>query len=234
MIARNLKSVTERIAKSCEKVGRSPQDVELVAITKEASVSQIEEVLGLGVRTLGENRVQDALAKHRIIGDRAQWHLIGHLQTNKAKDAVGIFSLVHSVDSLRLAAAIDKEAKKINKIQDVLIQVNTSAEATKFGMPPEAALDFLKEAALYRNINIKGLMTIAPEVDDPQEARPYFRKLKQLLDEINERRTTPVRRSLGDGGIDERRVLSMGLTNDFEVAIEEGSTMVRIGRAIFG
>ena len=224
MIASNLKSVTERIAKSCEKAGRSPQEVRLVVVTKEASLEEIGEVLNSGVRTLGENRVRDALAKQRSIGDRADWHLVGHLQTNKARDAVRIFSLIHSVDSLRLAQEIDKEAKKINKVQDALIQVNTSAEATKFGMPAETVFDFLKESALYRNISIKGLMTIAPEVDDPEKTRPYFRKLKQLLDDINERRTTN----------DERRTLSMGMTNDFEVAIEEGSNMVRIGRAIFG
>ena len=224
MIAHNLKSVAERITKSCEKVGRSPQEVRLVVVTKEASLDEIGEVLNSDVRTLGENRVRDALAKQRSIGNRAEWHLVGHLQTNKAKDAVGIFSLIHSVDSLRLAAAIDKEAKKINKVQDVLVQVNTSGEATKLGMPPEAVFRFLKESALYRNISIKGLMTIAPEVDDTEKTRPFFLRLRELRNEINNLQLTAYSLQL----------LSMGMTNDFEVAIEEGSNMVRIGRAIFG
>jgi len=224
MIAENLKSVTQRIARSCEKVGRSPGDVTLICVTKEASISQVEEALGAGAKNLGENRVQGLVAKHKIAGDRAAWHLVGHLQTNKVKDAVKIASLIHSVDSIRLAKEIDKEAARIGKVQDILIQLNTSGEKTKFGLAPDTVQDFIKEVAIYNNISIKGLMTIAPEVADPEIVRPYFRKLKELSDEINDPRST----------IHDPRILSMGMTNDFEVAIEEGSTMVRIGRAIFG
>ena len=223
MIADNLKSVTQRIAKCCKKVGRSPEEVQLVCVTKEACADEIEEVLDSGVHILGENRIQTALIKYKSIGDRAIWHLVGHLQTNKAKDAVNIFSLIHSVDSARLAKEIDKAAKKINKIQDVLIQVNTSGEKTKFGASPESVIDIFKEISLYPNITIKGLMTIASEVDDPEKARPYFRALRELRDKINPIHNTQYTIP----------ILSMGMSGDFEVAIEEGSNMVRIGRAIF-
>ena len=224
MIADNLKSVRQKISNACEKTGRSPQDVELVCVTKEARPPRMIEVLDLGVRIFGENRVQDAILKHQIIGDRAAWHLVGHLQTNKVKDAVRIFSLIHSVDSLRLAEEIDKEAGKIKKAQDILIQVNTSGEETKFGIEADNTIDFAKKLTLYPNINIKGLMTIAPEVDDPEKVRPYFRILRELRDKINSLQLTAYSLQL----------LSMGMSNDFEVAIEEGSNMVRIGRAIFG
>ena len=223
MITDNLKSVRQRIAKCCEKSGRKPSDVELVCVTKEASVNQIDEALNSGAHIIGENRVQDAVLKHRSIGSRAVWHLIGHLQTNKVKDAVKIFSLIHSVDSTRLTAEIDREAKKIEKVQDILVQVNVSGEKTKFGIAPDAVIGFLKEASLYPNINIIGLMTIAPETGSPERSRPHFRALKELKDEINA--LNIARCTL--------RILSMGMSNDFEAAIEEGSGLVRIGRAIF-
>ena len=172
---------------------------------------------------IGENRVQDALLKYQAIGDRAAWHLIGHLQTNKTRDAVKIFSLIHSLDSVRLAREIDKEASKLGKIQDALVEVNVSGEDSKFGIGPGELKDFLKEVALYPNINIKGLMTIAPMAGDPEKSRPYFRRLRELRDEVNTIRY--MRYAIRD--------LSMGMTDDFEVAIEEGATMVRIGRAIF-
>jgi pyridoxal phosphate enzyme (YggS family) len=223
MISENLKAVTQRISRSCEKSGRPTDAVRLVCVTKEADIAQIEEVLALGVMDIGENRVQDALVKYKAIGNRTIWHLIGHLQTNKAKDAVRIFSLIHSVDSVRLAKEIDAQAKRIGKIQNILIQVNTSGEESKFGVAPDEALKLFEEIVLYPNISMLGLMTIAPEVDDPEEARPCFRKLREIMDEINDLKLTAY--SL--------KLLSMGMTNDFEVAIEEGSTMVRVGRAIF-
>jgi len=181
----------------------------------------MEEALAAGATVFGENRVQDALKKYEIIGDKVKWNLIGHLQTNKAKDAVKMFSLIHSVDSLHLAEEIDKQAAKINKTQDILIQVSTSGEESKFGIRPEEVDDLLKKLLAYRHISIKGFMTIAPEVDDPEAVRPYFRALRELRDRVNQSFNT------------QYRVLSMGMTNDFEIAIEEGSTMVRVGRAIF-
>ncbi|MDD5618383.1 MAG: YggS family pyridoxal phosphate-dependent enzyme [Candidatus Omnitrophica bacterium] len=222
MIAENLKAVTQIMSRSCEKSGRSADAVKLICVTKEANLSQIEETLALGVKDIGENRVQDALVKYRAIGGRAIWHLIGHLQTNKVRDIVGISSLIHSVDSLRLAEVIDREAKRAGKIQDILIQVNTSGEESKFGISRDEVKPFFEKAVLYPNISILGLMTIAPEVRDPEEARPCFRRLRELRDELQ---------SLQPSAISYQ--LSMGMTNDFEVAIEEGSTMVRIGRAIF-
>ena len=234
MIAENIKAITRRIARSCEKSGRPASQVELVCVTKEATVEQMGEALNAGARIFGENRVQDAIAKHKAIGDKASWHLIGHLQTNKAKDAVKIFDLIHSVDSVHLAHEIDKQAGKLGKVQDVLIQVNTSGEESKFGVTPEAAMGLLKEIALYPNIKIKGLMTIAPEAEDPEVVRPYFRTLRELRDKINDVRSSAERSEASPMGTAyDLRTLSMGMTNDFEAAIEEGATRVRIGRAIF-
>jgi pyridoxal phosphate enzyme (YggS family) len=223
MIAENLKAVTQRISRSCEKSGRPADAVKLICVTKEADLTEIEEVLALGVKDIGENRVQDALSKYMAIDGRAVWHLIGHLQTNKVSHVVRIFSLIHSVDSLRLVEAIDREAKKISKVQNVLIQVNTSGQKSKFGISQDEVRPFFEKAASYANINILGLMTMAPEAEDPEEARPCFRSLRELRDQLNEIRYTKY----------DIRILSMGMTNDFEVAIEEGSTMVRVGRAIF-
>ncbi len=223
MISENLKAVTQRISKSCEKSGRPTDAVKLVCVTKEADLPEIEEVLALGVKDIGENRVQDVLVKYKAIGNRAIWHLIGHLQTNKVRDAVGISSLIHSVDSLRLVEVIDREAKRVGKVQDILIQVNTSGEESKFGVSQYGVRLFFEKAALYPNISILGLMTMAPEVLNPEETRPCFRRLRELRDEINSLKLTAYSLQL----------LSMGMTNDFEVAIEEGSDLVRVGRAIF-
>ena len=223
MISDNLKSVTQRITRCCEKMGKGPGCVTLICVAKEVGPREIKEAVGLGVKDIGENRVQDALSKYKVLGDIVRWHMIGHLQTNKVKDALKIFSLIHSVDSMRLAEEIDKEAGRAKKVQDILIQVNVSGEDTKFGIRPDEAGSFIKAVSLCANINIRGLMTIAPEVKDPETVRPYFRKLRALMDEINSLKLTAYSLQL----------LSMGMTNDFEVAIEEGSNMVRIGRAIF-
>ena len=221
MIEENIKDVTQRIARCCKKSGRVPEDVKLICVTKMASIEDIEEALSLGISSIGENRVRDAAVKYSIIGNRAEWHLIGHLQTNKVREAVKIFSLIHSVDSVRLAKEIDKEAGKIGKVQDILVQVNTSGEASKFGIEPADADKLIKEIAVYPNINIRGLMTIAPEVNDPETVRPYFRALRELRDKVNSILNT------------QYPILSMGMTGDLEIAIEEGSNMVRVGRAIF-
>lgn len=223
MTADNLSSVRERIANACLKAGVNPDSVLLVAVTKEAGISQIEEALRLGLKDMGENRAQDLVTKYRYIGDKANWHFIGHLQTNKVRDVVRIASLIHSVDSLKLAKEIDAQAAKIGKIQKVLIQVNTSGENTKFGVHPDEAIGLIKEASSYGSVEVEGLMTMAPEAEDPELARPYFRRLRELRDKIN---------SLGIT-CKMLHALSMGMTNDFEVAIEEGSDILRIGRAIF-
>ncbi len=221
MIAGNLKSVRQRIARSCERALRPAEDVKLVCVTKGSSIEEIKEVLDAGAGILGENRVQEAILKYNAIGKRPEWHLVGHLQTNKARDAVKIFSLIHSVDSLRIAEEIDRQAKRVGKVQDLLVEVNVSGSITKFGIRDDEIFDILKRLSLYCNINIKGFMTIAPEAQDPEFARPYFIKLRQLRDEANSMLNT------------QYSILSMGMSGDFEIAIEEGSNMVRIGRAIF-
>ena len=223
MISDNINAVTSKITKRCDKLGRPADSVKLICVTKEADVSQIEDALVCGIRNLGENRVQDLISKYKAIGDAATWHLIGHLQTNKVKDAVRISTLIHSVDSLRLLREINNQAARIGKVQGLLIQVNTSLEATKFGIKPEEVKGFLNESLLYTNIDIKGLMTIAPEYDDPEKARPWFRVLRELRDEMNSLQILRF----------QLKELSMGMSNDFEIAIDEGATMVRVGRAIF-
>lgn len=208
--------VRKRIEQAAERAGRDPHTVRLIVVTKEAEIDEIREVMASGVTDIGENRAKDALSKREVFDSHlVSWHMIGHLQSNKAKDAVRIFSIVHSVDSIKLVHILNKEAKKNNKIQDILIEVNTSGEETKFGVKPNRVEDFLKEARDLKHINILGLMTMAPFVKVAEMARPYFKKLKQLAD------------------THKLKELSMGMTQDFEVAIEEGATMVRIGSAIF-
>lgn len=214
MVKENLASCAKRIAARAT----------LVAVTKGVPLPLIYEAIDSGVTNIAENRIQEALMKYgpvcayaRNSGVSLKWHMVGHLQTNKVKDAVGMFDLIHSVDSIKVAFEINKEAGKAGKLQDVLIEVKTSAEATKYGFAPSEVREVVKEISAFKNINMKGLMTVAPIVDDAQKARPYFRQLRELRDEI------------GHG----LEVLSMGMTDDFEAAIQEGANMVRIGRGIF-
>lgn len=227
-IKENILRIRERIRASCVKSGRLPESVTLVAVTKNRGVEQIKEAIAYGIVDIGENRIQEAIDKYSssqlATGDlQLRWHMVGHLQTNKVKDAVKIFDLIHSVDSLRLAQEIDKQAARINKVQDILIEVKTSPEETKSGVKPEEAEVFLKDISGLNNIKVRGLMTIAPLADNPENSRPYFRALRELRDKINQLRATSY----------ELRTISMGMTDDFEVAIEEGADMVRLGRAIF-
>jgi len=219
MIRENILNIRKRI---------SP-DIAIVVVTKSRTIEELIQVIQAGINDIGENKVQEALVKfaeYRVPSTeyRVRWHLIGHLQTNKVKDAVKIFDLIQSVDSLHLAAEINKQAAKINKIQDILIEVKTSPEATKFGLKRDEAIGVIKEMAKLKNISIKGLMTIAPLADDPEKARPYFRMLREIRDEIIQYSVLGTR----------YLILSMGMTDDFEVAIQEGANMVRLGRAIFG
>ena len=222
-VRENITSVLQRISSTALKAGRPPEEVELICVTKEADVHAVREAISCGITDAGENRVQDAISKYRAIGDAVRWHMIGHLQSNKAKPAVEMFHLIHSVDSLRLMEELDKHSVRINKIQEILIQVNVSGEKQKFGIDPQGLNELIMAAPGFKHIKVAGLMTIAPLADNQELARPFFRRLKQIADEI---------RALRIEGV-EMRELSMGMTQDFEVAIEEGSTMVRIGRAIF-
>jgi len=228
MIKENILKIRNRIKEVSFRINKDPAGIIIVAVTKNRAVSQIEEAIASGIADIGENRVQEAAVKYSAVHCtpytvQPRWHMIGHLQTNKIKDAVRIFDLIQSVDSVRLAKEIDKKAAKINKIQEILLEVKTSPEAAKFGLKPEEVIEVIKETVEFKNIKINGLMTIAPLADDPEKTRPYFRLLRELRDKINELRAMNY----------ELITLSMGMTDDFQIAIEEGSTMVRIGRAIF-
>ena len=230
MIKENFLNIKERISLVCSKIKKDPQSVTIVAVSKNRSAAQIKEAINLGLGDIGENRVQEALIKYNELRTQElasprtiRWHMVGHLQTNKVKEAVKVFSLIHSVDSLRLAAEIGKQAAGINKVQDILIEVKTSPEAAKYGVLPADTPALLREAVKFKNLKIKGLMTVAPLVDNPEQARPYFKALREIFEYLNGLSSIGCRLS----------ILSMGMSEDFEVALEEGANMVRIGRAIF-
>ena len=223
-IKNNLEIINEKMKRAALKVNRKPEEIKLVAVTKTATAEQIKEAINAGVKIIGENRVQDAKEKYQILTADIEWHLIGHLQTNKTKYAVEIFNCIHSVDSIKLAQEIEKRSKQFGKKMDVLVEVNVSGEETKYGIKPEEVDPFLKEISEFPGIRVRGLMTIAPIVEDKEEVRPYFRKLRELSEEIKSKNIENVKMDY----------LSMGMTEDFEIAIEEGANMVRIGRGIFG
>ncbi len=232
-IAENIKVVRDRIEVAVKRSGRDPSEIKLVAVSKTVDIDRVKEAVIAGITILGENRVQEAKGKIEAVNklqtpdSRLQtisWHMVGHLQTNKAKTAIRLFDLIHSVDSLRLAEEIDRESRKAGKVQDVLVEVNLAGEETKHGVSEEGTISLLKEMSKLKNISVKGLMTMPPFSEDPEKVRPYFRRLREIRDNINELRVTGY----------ELRDLSMGMSNDFEAAIEEGATMVRVGVAIFG
>ena len=217
--------IQERIAKAAESAGRSLEDVQLVAVSKTKPVESVRQALDAGLDLFGENYIQEAREKvNALAATPARWHFIGHLQSNKAKYAVRLFELIHSVDSEKLARELNKQAVKIDKVQPILVQVNISREATKSGTTREETVDLVTTISSLKNLSLKGLMTMPPFFDDPDRARPYFQELRELRDHI---------RALDIPGIgmDE---LSMGMTGDFEAAVEEGATLVRVGTAIFG
>ena len=220
-----LKRVKERISRAAEACGRPADSVRLVAVSKTMPVQVVREAIEAGVTDLGENYIQEAREKFNALASLpAAWHFIGHLQSNKAKYAVRMFDLIHSVDSLKLATALDRYAEKIDRVQPILIQVNVAREDSKSGIYAEEALPLLKAVAGMKNIAVRGLMTIPPYFNAPEKVRPFFAALRELRDRI---------RKEGIANI-EMNELSMGMTGDFEAAIEEGATMVRIGTAIFG
>lgn len=223
-IAENIEKIRGQIAHACEKVDRGPDAIQLVAVTKTVGVPAILEALDAGIEIIGENRVQEAWDKYEAIGDRARWHMIGHLQRNKVKRVLEFAEMIQSVDSLRLAKEVQKQAQKLDRSVDVLLEVNTSGEETKYGFSPDNTVAAIEQIAELPNLNIKGLMTIGAFLPDPEDVRPCFRRLHALRDEVRQRAIA---------GVD-MEVLSMGMTDDFEVAVEEGATMVRIGRSIFG
>lgn len=226
MIKENLACVREKIREAAQRAGRLPEDIRLISVTKNATVKQIEEAINCGVSDIGENRVGDALLKYRQLGEaagKARWHMIGHLQTNKVKKALEIFTVVHSLDNLDMAEELEKRALLSGRRVDCLVEVNTSGESSKYGIEPEEALSFVRKASRFTHISIIGLMTMAPLADKAELSRPYFIRLRELRDLLQAENIENT----------DIRELSMGMSQDFEVAVEEGATFLRIGTAIF-
>lgn len=223
-VAENLKTIRERVDAACERAGRRPEEVALIAVSKTKPLSMLQEAYEAGARDFGENKVQEILEKYPEMPEDARFHMIGHLQTNKAKQVVGKAVLIHSVDSLHLAEKIEQEAAKRDLTADILLEVNVAREESKFGLMLEEVIPLLEEVKNLPHVRVRGLMTIAPNVENPEENRKHFKKLYQLYVDIKSK-------NIDNGTMS---VLSMGMTGDFEVAVEEGATMIRVGTGIFG
>lgn len=224
MIVENIEHVRENIEKACKKAGRSVDEVTLIAVSKTKPYTDIEEALKSGTLDYGENKVQEMCEKYEILPKNIRWHMIGHLQRNKVKYLVGKTELIHSVDSIRLAEQIEKEYEKKDETANILIEVNMAQEESKFGITSQETEELIRKISTFEHIRIKGLMTIAPYTDNPETNRVYFRQMKKLSVDIRDK-------NIDNVSMD---VLSMGMTGDYQVAIEEGSTMVRVGTGIFG
>ena len=223
VIKDNVKRVLEDIKEYAIKSGRKPEDVTLVAVTKTVSAKEAQEVMDAGVLTLGENRVQSLLDKYEVLKDKPCWHLIGHLQTNKVKYIADKVSLIHSVESLKLAEEINNRFSEKGRVAEVLVQVNVSGEESKFGITPYDTFDLIEKISELKNVKVKGLMTMAPLIATPDECRKYFYELKKLSQDIADKKYENV----------EMRHLSMGMSGDYKEAILEGATIVRVGSALF-
>ena len=224
MLADNLQQVHANIEKACALSGRKPDEVTLVAVSKTKPVSMLQEAYDAGARVFGENKVQEIMDKYDQLPSDIKWHMIGHLQRNKVKYIIDKVAMIHSVDSLRLAQTIEQEAAKKDIVMPVLLEVNVAEEESKFGLKVDEVLPLLQEISEFSHIQVNGLMTIAPFVENPEENREVFRTLKKLSVDISAKNINNVTMS----------VLSMGMTGDYEVAVQEGSTMVRVGTGIFG
>jgi hypothetical protein len=220
----NWNEIEEQIAQACQRAGRDRSEVTLIAVSKTKPVPMLQEVYDLGARDFGENKVQELCDKIEVLPEDIRWHMIGHLQTNKVKYIVGRTALIHSVDSLHLAEEIEKQAAKRDVVVPILIEVNIAEEESKFGIRGDETIALVRQVAAFPHIHIEGLMTIAPYVENPEENRLYFRQIRQLSVDIAAENIDNVGMS----------VLSMGMTGDYTVAIEEGATMVRVGTGIFG
>ncbi len=223
-VKENLTKVRKRIAIAAERVGRDPLEIVLVGATKSVDVEKIRAAIEAGLEHIGENYAQEAWAKYQQIGDVVNWHFIGHLQTNKAKLVVRFCQFVQSLDRLTLAEELNKRAEQIGRIIDCLVEVNIGSEETKSGVPPNEVEQLIRQVSQFHNLRIVGLMAMPPFLPDPEQVRPYFRRMKELFEGLKNLDLPRV----------EMRYLSMGMSHDFEVAIEEGANMVRIGTAIFG
>lgn len=224
MLAENLKQIEENIQTACLRAGRKREEVTLIAVSKTKPVSMLSEIYNCGVRDFGENKVQEICEKRDLLPSDIRWHMIGHLQRNKVKYIIKDTALIHSVDSYRLAEEINIQAKKIRRIVPILIEVNIAEESSKFGISAQEALQLTEEIAQLDNLRIQGLMTVAPYTENPEDNRPYFKKIRDLSVDID-------RENIDNVSMD---VLSMGMTGDYMIAIEEGATIVRVGTGIFG
>lgn len=224
VIRENIRQVEENIDRACEKAGRNREEVTLIAVSKTKPVPMLEEAYVCGCRHFGENKVQELVEKYEVMPKDIKWHMIGHLQRNKVKYIVDKVFLIHSVDSVRLAEEISKEAAKKQVVVNILVEVNVAGEETKFGTTTEEAVKLVREISALPHISIKGLMTIAPYVENSEENRQYFAKLRQLSVDI-------MQKNIDNVSMD---ILSMGMTGDYQVAVEEGATYVRVGTGIFG
>ena len=224
MLRENLQEVEEKIQSACRRAGRNRSEVTLVAVSKTKPAATLQEAYDLGVRVFGENKVQEIREKYQVLPKDIEWHMIGHLQTNKVKYIVDKVRLIHSVDSLRLAEVIEKEAEKQDRIVDILLEVNVAEEESKFGLKTAEVLPLAEKLTALSHIRLRGLMTIAPFVENPEKNRAIFANLHKLYVDIKEK-------NIDNGTVS---ILSMGMTNDYQVAIEEGATLVRIGTALFG
>lgn len=223
-IAMNYEEVKRRMVAACERVGRDPEEVTLIAVSKTKPVSMLMEAYETGARNFGENKVQEITEKFPQMPEDAMFHMIGHLQTNKVAQVIEKTVLIHSVDSVHLAEKIEKEAAKRNMVKDILLEVNVAEEDSKFGLKMEEVIPTLETIKTFPHVCVKGLMTIAPFVEDAEENRKYFKELYQLYVDIKTK-------NIDNGTMS---VLSMGMTGDYEVAVEEGATMIRVGTGIFG
>ena len=224
MVAENYRYVLKKVEEACVRSGRDPKDVTLIAVSKTKPVEDLKEAYQLGIRTFGENKVQELTEKYEVLPKDIHWHMIGHMQRNKVKYIIDKVDLIHSVDSIRLAETIDKEAQKHDLIANILVEVNVAKEESKFGLMPEEVPAFVEQISKFSHIRVKGLMTIAPFVENPEDNRPVFAHLRKLSVDIAKKNIDNITMS----------ILSMGMTNDYQVAIEEGATMVRVGTGIFG
>ena len=224
MLKEQLANVEKEILLACEKSHRNREDVTLIAVSKTKPVETLQKAYDLGVRVFGENKVQELVDKYDTLPKDIEWHMIGHLQRNKVKYIIDKVHCIHSVESLRLAETIEKEAAKHDRIIQILIEVNVAGEESKFGLTPNEVPSFVEEISKFPHLRVNGLMTIAPFVDNPEDNRPVFKALKKLSVDIEAKNIDNV----------SMNVLSMGMTNDYQVAIEEGATMVRVGTGIFG
>lgn len=224
MIKENIQRVKENIKAACQRAGREETEVTLIAVSKTKPLSMLEEAYAAGMREFGENKPQELRDKAKEFQSPVHWHMIGSLQSNKIKYVVGTACLIHSVDSMELAAAIEKDAAKKNLIMDILLEVNAAGESSKHGFSMEEVEAAVCKTAEYSHLRLRGLMTVAPYTENAEENRIYFRKMKELLVDINAKNIDNIHMD----------ILSMGMTSDYEVAIEEGATMVRVGTGIFG